>query len=69
MNNHVSKVVIYCVLATLSLTEIGQMDPRRTSPRMKHLPKVVPDTNNTEMKKASRSRKRSKLTNNNAGRW
>jgi hypothetical protein len=45
------------------------MDPRRTSPRTKRLPKVVPDTDNTEMKKGLGSRKRTKLANNNAGRW
>jgi hypothetical protein len=38
------------------------MDLRRTSPRTKPLPNLAPD------KKASGSRKRSKLTNKNAGR-
>ena len=44
------------------------MDQRRTSPRTKRLPKVAPDTNNTELKKALGSRKRSKLAKKNAGR-
>jgi hypothetical protein len=44
------------------------MDSRRTSPRTKRSLQVAPDTNNTEIKEASGSRKRSKLANKKAGR-